>query len=83
MLFRSAFEALKPGVLGLADSVVEVELGGKVPFAVVGVLTADVVSVEGEKCLVRCHAGSPRIKKLHEEIKLDDRDENELGEGGE
>ncbi|KAJ7885531.1 hypothetical protein B0H14DRAFT_2563858 [Mycena olivaceomarginata] len=37
---------VKPGFLGVADGVVEVELGCKVPLAVGGVLAADVVGVE-------------------------------------
>jgi hypothetical protein len=40
-------QAGETGVLGVADDIVEVELGGKVSLAVVGVLAADVVGVEG------------------------------------
>ena len=55
-------------VVGLADRVVEVELGGKVPLAVVGVLAADVVGVEGQQGLVRGHAGRARVELDHEVI---------------
>lgn len=40
-------EALEAGVLNLADGIVKVELGGKVPLAIVGMLTANVVGMKG------------------------------------
>jgi hypothetical protein len=39
-------EALKAGVLDLADGIIEIELSGKIPFTIVCVLTADVVGVQ-------------------------------------
>ena len=52
-----AFESLEAGILGLSDGVVKVKLGGEIPFAIVGMLPTNVVSVKGEKRLIRRHAG--------------------------
>jgi hypothetical protein len=71
--FGASFDtlkALKARVIRLPDSVVKVELGGKVPFAVISMLAADVISVKGQKGLVGGHAGSSRVEKLHCEVKL-------------
>lgn len=57
----------------MADSIVEIELGGEIPLAIVCMLTADVVCMEGEEGLVWTHAGSFRVELLHEEIKLGER----------
>jgi hypothetical protein len=43
-----SFQTLKPGVLGMADGVIKIELSSEIPFAVVGMLTPDVISVQGE-----------------------------------
>jgi hypothetical protein len=69
------FQALKPGVLGMADGVVKIELGSKVPFPVVGMQTADVIRMHGEQCLIRSHAGGSRVEQLHRKVKL-----HELGQ---
>lgn len=45
-------ESVKTGVLCLADGVVKVELGGKIPFAIVGVVTTDIISMQTEQCLI-------------------------------
>ena len=51
-----------------ADGVVQVKVGGEVPLAVVGVVAADVVGVEGQQGLVRRHPGGPRVKQHHEVV---------------
>jgi hypothetical protein len=63
-------EALETGVLGMADGIVKVKLGGKVPFAVVCVLATDIVGMKGKKCLVGRHSGRAAVKELHREVKL-------------
>ena len=55
--------------MDLADSVVEVELGGKVPLAVVGVFATDVVGVQGQQGLLWAHTTSSRVEQNHEVIK--------------
>jgi hypothetical protein len=65
-----ASETLEAGVLGVTDSIVEIELGGEIPLAIVCMLTANVVCMEGEEGLVWTHAGSSRVELLHEEVKL-------------
>ena len=54
-------QSLKTRVLRLANGVVKIELGGKVPFPIVCVLTANVISVEGEEGLIGGHAGGARV----------------------
>jgi hypothetical protein len=54
----------------MTDGIVEIELGGKVPLAVVCVLATDVVRVKGEKGLIWRHAGRTAVEKLHCEIEL-------------
>jgi len=63
-------EALKTGVLGMTNGVVEIKLGGKVPLAVVCVLPPDIIRVEGEECLIGGHAGCTAVKQLHCEVEL-------------
>jgi len=63
-------ETLEAGVLRLTDSIVEIELCGEIPLAIVCMLAANVVCMEGEEGLVWTHAGSSRVELLHEEIKL-------------
>jgi hypothetical protein len=65
-----ALETLQAWILRLTDSIVEVELSSKVPLAVVGVLTTDIISMESDKGLVWGHAGSPRVEKMHGKVKL-------------
>jgi hypothetical protein len=43
-------KSLQTWVLRLAYGVVEIELGGKVPYAVVCVGTIDTIRVDGEEC---------------------------------
>jgi len=54
-------QSLKTRVLGLPNGVVKIELGGKVPFPIVCMLTTDVISVEGEEGLIRGHAGGTGV----------------------
>jgi hypothetical protein len=61
-------EALKAGVLDLTDGIIKIELSSKIPFTIVCVLTADVVSVQGQERLVGRHSRSARVEKLHEEV---------------
>lgn len=63
-----ASESAYAARVGLADGVVEVELSGKVPLAVVGVLSSDVVGVEGEEGLVGRHARGARVELDHEVV---------------
>jgi hypothetical protein len=64
------FEALEARVLYLAYGVVEVKLGGKVPSAVVGVWTTNVVCVNGKEGIVWRHPRCPTVEKLHQKIEL-------------
>lgn len=66
-----ALQALKPRILGLTNGVIEIELSSKVPLAVIGVLSTNVVGVDSEEGLVRAHSRSPRVQQLHEEVELD------------
>lgn len=52
----------------MADGVVEVELGGEIPFAVVGVLTSDIVGVEGDESLGWRHTRRAGVELDHEMI---------------
>ena len=63
-------EPSKGRALNLARDIVKVELGGEIPFTVVGIVTTDIVSMECEKCLIWRHSGCPRVEKLHGEIEL-------------
>ena len=56
----------------MANGVVEVELGGKIPFTVVGIWTTNVIRMEGEESLICSHSGRSRVEELHSEIKLID-----------
>ena len=58
------------GIRSLANGIVQIELSGEVPLVIICVLTADVVHMEGEECLVWGHTGRSRAEKLHGEIKL-------------
>ena len=55
--------------MDLADSIVQVELGGEVPLAVVGVFATDVVRVQGQQGLLWAHTTSSRVEQNHEVIK--------------
>ena len=48
-------EALKTWVLSMIDGIVEIELGSKVPLAVICVQPPDVIHLKGEECLVGGH----------------------------
>jgi hypothetical protein len=67
-LTAGGLEALKAGVLDLTDGIIEIELSGKIPFAIVCVLTADVVGVQRQERLVGRHSGSSGVEKLHKEV---------------
>jgi len=45
-------DLVKARALCLADGIVKVELGSKIPFAIVGIVTANVISMETEQCLI-------------------------------
>ena len=49
-------EVLKTWVLSMTDGIVEIELGSKVPLAVICVQPPDVIHMRCEKCLVGGHA---------------------------
>jgi hypothetical protein len=66
-------KAVEARILCLAHSIIKVKLCGKVPFSVVGIVTTDVVGMEGEEGLVRGHAGCPTIQEMHQEVKLEKR----------
>jgi hypothetical protein len=55
-------KALKTGVLGMTNGVIEIQLGGKVPLAIICVLAPDIIRVEGEECLIGGHAGCTAVK---------------------
>ena len=62
--FGAAFDtsqSLETRILGLPNGIVKVELSGKIPFAIVCVLTTDIISVKGEEGLVRRHAGGSGV----------------------
>jgi len=63
-------EALKTWDLSMTDSIVKIELGSKVPLAVICMLPPDVVRMKGEECLVGRHARRTAIKKVHREVEL-------------
>jgi hypothetical protein len=54
-------QSLKTRVLRLPNGVVKIELSGEVPFAIVCMLTTDIISVESEEGLVRRHAGGAGV----------------------
>ena len=54
--------------VGEADGVIEIKVGGEVPLAVIGVLAADVVGVQGQQGLIGGHAGGAGIEQGHEMI---------------
>ena len=66
----SGLEAVETRVLSLSHGVVKVELRRKIPLPVVRMLATDVVGVEGEESLVRCHTRCSAVKQLHGEIEL-------------
>ena len=66
----NGLEALKAGVIDMADGIIEVELRGKVPFAVVGVGSTTVVCMAGEEGLFGRHSGSATVEEIHEEVEL-------------
>jgi hypothetical protein len=70
-------EALETRILGMANSIIEVKLCGKVPLAIVCVLTTNVVGMEGEKCLIGRHSRCMAVKEVHHKVKLEER--NPLG----
>lgn len=63
-------QPLQTRVLRLSHSIIEVELRSKVPFAVVGMLTTDIVRMNGNQRLVGRHTRRARVEKLHEEVEL-------------
>lgn len=65
------FKSVKAGVLSLADGIVKVELGGEIPFAIIGIVTTNVISVETEECLIGRHVWRLAVEKLHQEIELE------------
>lgn len=77
-----ALQALETGVLRLANSIIEIELGREIPLAVVGMLAANVVGMKGEEGLIWTHSRSAGIKELHSEVKLEGalRRDEEMGQ---
>ena len=60
----AAFDASQPletRVLGLPNGIIKVKLSGKIPLAIICVLATDIISVKGEKGLVRRHAGGTGV----------------------
>ena len=49
-------EALTTWILSMTDGIVEIELGSKVPLAVICMQPPDVICVKCEECLVGGHA---------------------------
>jgi len=54
-------QPLKARVLCLPNGIVKIKLSGKIPFPIVCMLTADVISVEREEGLIRRHAGGAGV----------------------
>ena len=52
------------------DSIVEIELGSKVPLAVICVQPPNVIHVKCEECLVGGHARCTAVKQVHHEVEL-------------
>ena len=63
-------EALKTWVLSMTDGIVEIELGSKVPLAVICVQPPNAIHVKCEECLVGGHARHAAIKQVHREVEL-------------
>ena len=63
-------EALKTWVLSMTDGIVKIELGSKVPLAVICVQPSDVIHVKCEECLVGGHARRTAVKQVHHEVEL-------------
>ena len=63
-------EALKTWVLSMTNSIVGIELGSKVPLAVICVQPPDVIHVKCEECLVGGHARRTAVKQVHREVEL-------------
>ena len=63
-------ETLQAGILSLSHRVVKVELGCKVPLAVVRMLTANIICVESYQGLIWGHAGRAAVQYLHGEVEL-------------
>ena len=76
-----ASQSCETRVLRLPNSVVKIELGGKVPFTIVCVLTTNVISVEGEEGLIGRHAGGAGVQLVHQKVKLEEEHEGGRGEG--
>ena len=70
-------EVLETRILDMANSIVEVKLCGKVPLAIVCMLTTDIVGMEGEKCLIGRHSRCMAVKEVHHKVKL--KEKNPLG----
>ena len=47
--------------IGESDRVVEVKMGRKVPFAVVGIVATNIVGMKGKESLIWRHAGGSRV----------------------
>ena len=52
------------------DGIVEIELGSKVPLAVICVQPPNVIHVKCEECLVGGHARRTAVKQVHHEVEL-------------
>jgi hypothetical protein len=63
-------EALETRVLSMANGIIKIKLGGKVPLAVICMLTANIVGMEREKCLVGRHPGRTTVKEVHCKVEL-------------
>ena len=63
-------EALKTLVLSMTDSIVEIELGSKVPLVVICAQPLDVIRMKCEGYLVGGHARRTTVKQVHHEVKL-------------
>ena len=56
--------------MSLFNSIVQIELGGKVPLLIICMPTNNVICIKGKQCLVQCHIRYLTIKLLHDKIKL-------------
>jgi hypothetical protein len=63
-------QTLETGVLRLTNSIIKIELGREVPLAVVGMLTANIIGMEGEEGLIWAHTGGAGVEELHGEVEL-------------
>jgi hypothetical protein len=54
--------------VGETNGIVEIEVSGKVPLAVVGIFATNVIGVKRKERLIRGHARCTRIKQNHQVI---------------